>query len=480
MDAEYLKANVGDILAAGLTAVVLNQPDDTVGYLGKWLLTYVDNYKAETVAQEEAEKRLVLDKAEEEAVRELAAASTKAKVEAEAADSSRRKAFEDFLNTASSTDGLFEGYLQHLKGITGASSCYIGLKEAGGEAPPPTEEEGEAEEGEEGAASTDQIKYVAATEDNAWLLGEALAGHEGVTHSIFVEAPKAEGGEDEEGEEGEEAKPKVQEVPEEDKPLPSVFVPNVLLGATVDKMKFFKFPDLGAYYACRLRYDCCLNSTTLEAALEKQEEIMAQKAAGEDGAGAAEGEEGAPVEEEELEEEEKQAREDAKAAAQEAKEAAEAALAEERAAETEEAREAREKAEQEQQEEANELYLVAHLPKESRDYAVCMDTLGQNRRFSDEEVALAHEFAKLLRSTVLRLDRALFKIDRLKRLSATDEAIEVPSEKERGTALASLKSELEKAGAPATEADLSFKHRQGVINTITATLEHYNRYSGTP
>jgi hypothetical protein len=30
MDAEYLKANVGDILAAGLTAVVLNQPEDTV------------------------------------------------------------------------------------------------------------------------------------------------------------------------------------------------------------------------------------------------------------------------------------------------------------------------------------------------------------------------------------------------------------------------------------------------------------------
>ena len=34
-------------------AVVLNQPEDSVDYLGRWLLKYVDNFQAESDAKEE-------------------------------------------------------------------------------------------------------------------------------------------------------------------------------------------------------------------------------------------------------------------------------------------------------------------------------------------------------------------------------------------------------------------------------------------
>ena len=106
-----------------------------------------------------------------------------------------------------------------------------------------------------------------------------------------------------------------------------------------------------------------------------------------------------------MDEDQKAAKEAAVKEAQELKAAEAAALAEKLAAETEEEREEREKREREQKEEADELYLVSHLPKQTQDYAVCMDTLGQNRRFTEEEIELSHRFAKLLRSTMLRLDR---------------------------------------------------------------------------
>ena len=43
MDTEYLKQNLGSVLADGLAAVVIQRPEDPVEYLGEWLLKYVEN-----------------------------------------------------------------------------------------------------------------------------------------------------------------------------------------------------------------------------------------------------------------------------------------------------------------------------------------------------------------------------------------------------------------------------------------------------
>lgn len=42
MDAAYLKENVGEILALGLTQTLVRQPEDSVEYLANWLLEYVE------------------------------------------------------------------------------------------------------------------------------------------------------------------------------------------------------------------------------------------------------------------------------------------------------------------------------------------------------------------------------------------------------------------------------------------------------
>ena len=45
MDADYLKENVGDVLAKGVAETLLTAPDDPVDYLSKWLYKYVDYQK---------------------------------------------------------------------------------------------------------------------------------------------------------------------------------------------------------------------------------------------------------------------------------------------------------------------------------------------------------------------------------------------------------------------------------------------------
>lgn len=42
MDVAYLKENVGDVLAEGLSQVLIRQPEDSVEFLATWLLQYVD------------------------------------------------------------------------------------------------------------------------------------------------------------------------------------------------------------------------------------------------------------------------------------------------------------------------------------------------------------------------------------------------------------------------------------------------------
>jgi hypothetical protein len=48
LDAIYLKENVGEALAQGLTAVLVAQPEDSVEYLGKWLIKFVESQEKQT------------------------------------------------------------------------------------------------------------------------------------------------------------------------------------------------------------------------------------------------------------------------------------------------------------------------------------------------------------------------------------------------------------------------------------------------
>ena len=55
-DADYLKRTVGDALVKGMTEMVVAQPEDSVDFLGHFLLNYVKVKEAEAAAAGKAER----------------------------------------------------------------------------------------------------------------------------------------------------------------------------------------------------------------------------------------------------------------------------------------------------------------------------------------------------------------------------------------------------------------------------------------
>lgn len=158
------------------------------------------------------------------------------------------------------------------------------------------------------------------------------------------------------------------------------------MGAGSEKMHFWTLPKLGSYLSVRMQYDACLNEKTLDEAVEKEASLLEQKQTEEEAAASAalgenpdEGDAAAeaPVDADGDEGDEKVA---------EDTEAKEPAPVEMEKIETEEEKAAREILEAAAKATAEELYLVSHLEKLNRDYCVCLDTLGNGRRFSDDEV----------------------------------------------------------------------------------------------
>lgn len=48
MDSDYLKATVGDALAAALTSLALKQPKEPLDFLGQYLIKYADYLESES------------------------------------------------------------------------------------------------------------------------------------------------------------------------------------------------------------------------------------------------------------------------------------------------------------------------------------------------------------------------------------------------------------------------------------------------
>lgn len=146
--------------------------------------------------------------------------------------------------------------------------------------------------------------------------------------------------------------------------------------------------------------------------------------------------------------------------------------------ETEEEKLLREKAEADQIAEANELFLISHLPKNSMDFVVCMDTLGLGSRYTDEQLELSRRFIKLMKDTLLRLDRFLFKEERLKRAALGEmNTVETPSDDEIATEKERLLASLERQGLATTDADVQFKYRQGVVRTLKMMIAEFRSYN---
>jgi hypothetical protein len=429
MDAEYLKEHVGETLALGLTNVVLNNPEDPVDHLARWLLKHV----AATEAQAAADAEALATAAKDEAALEEMQAAVDAAADAEAArgaqKAARLDAVTDFVANATELEGFFAGLLEPLVSSVGIAAMQVG------------EFDGSA------------LSFVATSAANRALEGKELvrmqededpAGR-GVTFAVFDEAQDEEEEEDfgEDDATDEDGNP-LPRKPKEEKAR-SVYVPDVLMGPEAERVKFFGVPDAGSYLAVRVRYQGTLNDECLDAAVR---ESAAAREATDDASS-----NGSDTEESETDATEPSER----------KRGDKAEVTEEQKVEQDAAKAAKKK-------EA----LLAAIPLKQMDFALCADTLGQNTRINNDQIAYLSKIALDLQKRLTAIDRTLFDKELAHRRALLDfnaKHQDTRDEESRADDADDVASRLEKDDLPATTEDVAFKQR-----TTTLTSPAYRAF----
>jgi hypothetical protein len=203
---------------------------------------------------------------------------------------------------------------------------------------------------------------------------------------------------------------------------------------------------MGCYYTVRINYEGTLNDETLEAAGAKEDEIEAEERKKRSDDGDSQTTDTEP-----------------------SHKADDTPLSTSRTQASTEEQAALELAQAEAKAIAAEEYLISQLALKPVSYALCLDTLGQNRRFTPSQLAFVNKYSLKLISTLERIDRAFFKDERkrrreLKKFNSSwfeRRAQDENGEEESQDAAAKLL----KQGRPTTEQDVAFFIRQNIIST---------------
>ena len=292
---------------------------------------------------------------------------------------------------------------EQLKNITGATGVYISSYDYKRK---PIEKITDDENAHIDPDNIKVLRYIHWNEDHNFLHGKYLPRKKGVTYSIFL---KGEEGEDEEeeggaggGEGGEEQKENPpqenaggdnEEDEEEDKAEQNKDLPVKMMEiqdvVNTKKMYFYREPRLGSYLFFDIGYQSSLNYDSLLSAIKNLREYQQQN------------------EEYEKAKAEKEEEERQKAAQNEEEQQ------NNEGAEAEEDEDKKEGGEGEGEENEKEKLVkpvLQDFDKESKTLILSMDTLGQDRTFSDSEKQFAQEISKLIRDSLEALFYAASKV----------------------------------------------------------------------
>ena len=252
------------------------------------------------------------------------------------------------------------------------------------------------------------LRYIHWNEDHNFLHGKYLPRKKGVTYSIFLNGEEGddedEGGEGggEGGEEAKEAPPQEnagggnEEDEEEDNEEQNKDLPVKMMEiqdvVNTKKMHFYREPRLGSYLFFDIGYKSSLNYNSLLSAIKNLQEYQQQN------------------EEYEKAKAEKEEEERQKAAAKE-----EEQQNNEGGAEVEEEEDKKDGGDGEGEEDEKEKLVkpvLQDFEKESKTLILSMDTLGQDRTFSESEKNFAQEISKLIRDSLEALEKKKLENDR--------------------------------------------------------------------
>ena len=376
-------SNLTKIVNKGLAELYRLKPENPITFLANFLLNE-DHAKVllNRISQSKELKKETEEKMqkEEEYITQLTEESNKREEEK---NEIKQKLRDTIINCEDFEDGLND-ICEQLKNIIGATGVYISIYDL------KRKEVNSLDEDENAHIDPENInvlRYIHWNNDHDFLHGKILEPKQGVTYSLFMdvsgdeegeeggEEPAPEKNEGEEGEEGE-VDDKKEDV------IKSIEIQDVVMD---NKIKFFREPRLGSYLAYNISYQSSLSYKSLLSAInnlndyntknEEYEKLKAEK-----------------EEQEKLNKENKEGNE-----------------------EEEEEEEKKENEGEEGEEEEGEKLIKPQLEdfeKEGKTLILSMDTLGQDRTFSESEKEFANEIAKLIRDSIQLREKTLLEKDR--------------------------------------------------------------------
>ena len=325
----------------------------------------------------------------------------------------------------------FNHICERLKTLTNATGCYIGIYD---QKRRPVKEDDDMD-GHLDPSGTKVLRYIAWNNDHSFLDDQCLEPTEGVTFDLIT--PKAQGTVQENQPEKEEQKNETNKENQEKSLEESV--KNLLIEDVVNenRMKFFREPRLGCYLALDLSYKTSLSYNSLLSAIQCTKNYQTAKEEQE-----ARKKEWSEKQEEiqtqinELKEA-KQKEEESKKLAEEME--AKAKLAAANAAEndpnkppeekkegqsppvmnytnkkdnTQELKENIENLEKQLTQWEEEPVKLQDYDKEDKNIYMCLDTLGQDRVFTEEEIKYIKKVGANIRQSLEQLEKNLLEKDR--------------------------------------------------------------------
>ena len=407
-------------------------PKDPVMFLSKWLFR---ESRAIELTKKYSEDEKVRSKLEEkflEKKRKKQIEEEKKKQE----KNERKKDENSLIKEIEDCKDFWLGFnhiCQRLKELSGATGCYLGIYDLKRK----KVEEDDDETGHIDPSNAKVLRYIGWNDDHNFLEGQYLEQNQGVTFDLILpqQKPPQEG--EEQKNQEKQPMPQIEQKKEE---MPKeAELNNILIKDVVNepRMKFFREPRLGCYLSLDLTYKTSLNYNSLLSAIkctkEYEEAKSAQEKRKKEWSDQQEEIKAQINQEIEKEAEAKRILEEKEKAAAEARAAQEN---EENNGSAEEKKEIPQvsvqnqsmtkKGEQASMEQENpiealqkqltewteEEVKLADYDKDETKIYLCLDTLGQDRVFTKEEMAFIQKIGNTIKNSMEKLEQNLLEKDR--------------------------------------------------------------------
>ena len=408
------------------------RPKDPVMFLSKWLFRESRAIELTKKYDEDEKVRSKLEEKFLEKKRKKQIEEEKKKQE----KNERKKDENSLIKEIEDCKDFWIGFnhiCQRLKELSGATGCYLGIYDLKRK----KVEEDDDETGHIDPSNAKVLRYIGWNDDHNFLEGQYLEQNQGVTFDLILpqQKPPQEG--EEQKNQEKQPMPQIEQKKEEMPKEPELN--NILIKDVVNepRMKFFREPRLGCYLSLDLTYKTSLNYNSLLSAIkctkEYEEAKSAQEKRKKEWSDQQEEIKAQINQEIEKEAEAKRILEEKEKAAAEARAAQEN---EENNGSAEEKKEIPQvsvqnqsmtkKGEQASMEQENpiealqkqltewteEEVKLADYDKDETKIYLCLDTLGQDRVFTKEEMAFIQKIGNTIKNSMEKLEQNLLEKDR--------------------------------------------------------------------